>query len=432
MPRQPLYQASIVSPARVTGFVLGTLFLLLSAAGCSLPQPEPGTGNENKRPYVILVSLDGFRHDFSSLTDTPAMDRMASEGLKAEALQPVFPTLTFPNHFSIATGRLPQHHGIVANRFPDDKRDRWYSLYERATVEDGSWYLAEPVWVTAEKQGVRTAAYYFVGTESDAFGVRPSDWRPFVGGVPGEERVDQVLEWLRRPESQRPHLVTLYFEDVDSKIHWYGLGSVESLQSIRDADRWLGRLRDGIARLSISGQTYIILVSDHGMAVINRKNALVLESVISLDDLQIVEGGPYAFLHFSQPNPPRALALRDTINRQWNCGEAFRPEELPDNWQAGSSARYPDLVVQAAPGCAVVSTEERLEKLQRADHGWAPDVPEMHGILYATGPRIPAGTRTGTVHVTDIQPLITELLKLDSPGAVDGNPNTLTSLLLPE
>lgn len=411
---------------------LGALFLLLVAVGCSSPQPASASGDENNRPYVVLVSFDGFRHDFSSLVDTPAMDRMASEGLKAEALQPAFPTLTFPNHFSIATGRLPQHHGIVANSFPDDGGKRWYSLHERSTVEDGSWYLAEPVWVTAEKQGVRTAAYYFVGTESDAFGVRPSDWRPFVGGVPGEERVDQVLEWLRRPESQRPHLVTLYFEDVDSKIHWYGLGSVESLQSIRDADRWLGRLRDGIARLSISGQTYIILVSDHGMAVINRKNALVLESVISLDDLQIVEGGPYAFLHFSQPNPPRALALRDTINRQWNCGEAFRPEELPDNWQAGSSARYPDLVVQAAPGCAVVSTEERLEKLQRADHGWAPDVPEMHGILYATGPRIPAGTRTGTVHVTDIQPLITELLKLDSPGAVDGNPNTLTSLLLPE
>mgnify|MGYP000095777449 FL=1 len=144
---------------------------------------------------------------------------------------------------------LPQHHGIVANKFPDDDNSRWYSMYERTTVEDGSWYLAEPAWVTAEKQGVRTAAYYFVGTESDAFGVRPSDWRPFKFGVPGEQRVDQVLEWLRRPEPQRPHLVTLYFEDVDSKNHWYGIGTAEGLQSIRDADSWLGRLQDGIADL---------------------------------------------------------------------------------------------------------------------------------------------------------------------------------------
>lgn len=360
------------------------------------------------------------------------MDRMAREGLRAEALRPVFPTLTFPNHFSIATGKLPQHHGIVANIFPDNDGTRWYSLYERSTVEDGSWYLAEPAWVTAEKQGVRTAAYYFVGTESDAFGVRPSDWRPFEASVPGEERVDQVLEWLRRPASERPHLVTLYFEDVDSKTHWHGIGSAESVQAIRNVDHWLGRLRDGVARLPISNRVYIILVSDHGMAKLDRENALVLESVIALEDMDIVEGGPYAFLHFTQPDSARALALRNAINSQWDCGEALMPGDMPDSWQAGHSPRYPDLALLAAPGCAVVSRPERLQKLQRADHGWAPDLPEMRGILYATGPRIPAGARVGEAHVTDVHPLIMELLGLDAPGPTDGNPAALTTLLAPE
>ncbi len=411
---------------------LGAMLLLLGATACSTQQFESGRGGGNERPYVILVSFDGFRHDFSNLAETPAMDRMAREGLKAEALQPVFPTLTFPNHFSIATGRLPRHHGIVANTFPDDDRERWYSMYERDTVEDGSWYLAEPAWVSAEKQGVRTAAYYFVGTESDAFGIRPSDWRSFEFGVPGEERVDQVLEWLARPEPERPHLVTLYFEDVDSKTHWYGLGSEESLQSIRDADRWLGRLRDGIAALPFSDQVYILLVSDHGLAEVGKDKALVLESVIELDDMKIIEGGSYAFIHLPEPDPERALELRESINRNWNCGEALRPEDLPGEWRAGISPRYPDLVVQPAVGCVVVSTRERLEKLQRADHGWAPDVPEMRGIFYATGPRIPAGTSTGIVHVTEIQPLIMTLLDLESPLPVDGDPAALLSLLLPE
>lgn len=417
---------------RVTNSTLATLFLLLALAGCSPQQAHNGHEQGSSRPYVILVSFDGFRHDFSSMAETPAMDRMAREGLKAEALQPVFPTLTFPNHFSIASGRLPQNHGIVANTFPDDNGDRWYSLYERETVEDGSWYQAEPSWVTAEKQGVRTAAYYFVGTEADVFGVRPSDWRSFEFGVPGEERVDQVLEWLRRPESQRPHLVTLYFEEVDSKTHWYGIGSEESMQAIRDLDRWLGRLQDGIDDLSIADQVYIFLVSDHGMAALDRENVLVLESVIDLGEMKIVEGGPYAFIHFHRPDPGRALALRETINRHWTCGKAFRPEDLPESWQAGISARYPDLIVQADPGCAVVSTRKRLEKLQHADHGWAPDVPEMRGIFYATGPRIPAGARTGVLHVTDIQPLVMSILELEPPEPVDGDPVALPSLLQPE
>ena len=226
--------------------------------------------------------------------------------------------------------------------------------------------------------------------------------------------------------------MTLYLEDVDSKTHWYGLGSPESLQSIRDADRWLGQLQDGIATLPFSDRVYILLVSDHGMAVLNRENALVLDSIISLEDTRIVEGGPYLFIHFDQPDPERILAMRNTINGYWDCGEAMRPGDLPDSWQAGQSPRYPDLVLLADHGCAVVSTDERLEKLQRADHGWAPDLPDMRGILYATGPRIPAGARTGEVHVTDIHPLIMELLDLQAPGPGDGDPAALTSLLLPE
>ena len=268
---------------------------------------------------------------------------------------------------------LPQHHGIVANTFPDDNRERWYSLYDRTTVEDGSWYLAEPAWVTAEKQGVRTAAYYFVGTESDAFGVRPSDWRPFKYGVPGETRVDQVLDWLRRPAGKRPQLITLYFESVDSQTHNHGIGSPQSLQSIRDVDRWLGRLQDGIAALPYSDQVYILLVSDHGSATLDGREALVLESVIDLQGVKVVEGGPYAFLYLSPPDPGRILVMRDTINRNWDCGEALRPADFPDSWEAGNSPRYPDLALLAEPGCSVVSNESRLNKLQRADHGWAPD-----------------------------------------------------------
>ena len=138
---------------------------LLAVVACASPAPEESAPSD--APALVLVSIDGFRWDFDRFAETPTLDRMARSGLKARALQPAYPTLTFPNHYSIATGLLPQHHGIVANSFPDATRKRWYRMSDRAAVQDGRWYAGEPVWVTAEKQGLRSAAYYFVGTEAD-------------------------------------------------------------------------------------------------------------------------------------------------------------------------------------------------------------------------------------------------------------------------
>jgi arylsulfatase A-like enzyme len=379
----------------------------------------------------VLVSLDGFRWDFDRLADTPSLDRMARTGLKARALQPAFPTLTFPNHYSIATGLLPQHHGIVANRFPDADRDRWYRMTDRDAVQDGRWYGGEPIWVTAEKQGLRSAAYYFVGTEADVGGIRPSYWRLFDETVPGAVRVDQVLRWLRRPTDKRPRFVTLYFENVDSQTHAFGVGSPESIAAIAEVDRLVGRLQAGLAELPFADEVYLVVVSDHGMGAYGPNAPLVLDRVIDLDGVQLVEGGSYAFLYFEDDRLERARSARKAINAAWGCGQALLPEELPVAWRAGPSDRYPDLFVQADPGCGVISSTAQARRMTAADHGWPPDAPDMHGILYATGPRIPAGRVTGPAHVTDVQPLLIELLGLEPPGPIDGDPDRLTSLLEP-
>ena len=83
-------------------------------------------------------------------------------------------------------------------------------------------------------------------------------------------------------------------------------------------------------------------------------------------------------------------------------------------------------------GCAVIESRERKTEVTPGDHGWSPDVPEMRGIFYAIGPRIPAGEGTGVVHVTDVYPMMLEILGLEAPGPVDGDPATLAGLLLPE
>ncbi|MGD8347424.1 MAG: ectonucleotide pyrophosphatase/phosphodiesterase [Lysobacterales bacterium] len=413
-----------------TKYRLFALFLLLFLSACAAPplkkQAAPDT------PYLVLVSMDGFRWDYHTLTETPNLDRMASKGMKAEALRPVFPTITFPNHYSIATGVYPWRHGIVANEFPREAGGEWYVYKNRSAVQDGSWYLSEPVWVTAEKAGLRTAAFYFVGTEADIDGVRPADWRSFDAEVPAATRVDTVLGWLSRPEAERPHLVTLYFENVDSAGHWYGPESPENREVMRLLDQQLGRLLDGIAALPHGERVNVLLVSDHGQSAYADREPFILENWIKLDDVKTVGKGAFVYLYYDRSAKNRVKRARDAINGNWDCGRAYLPDELPPSWNAGTSPRYPDLFVQSDPGCAVAVDAKSAERLLKGDHGWSPEMPEMGGIFYAMGPRIPVAARVGVVSVVDVYPMMLEILGLAAPGPVDGDPDVLASRLLPE
>ena len=203
-----------------------------AGAGPSLASPlvqtSSGTGDRNAaptldRPYLILTAFDGFRHDYFGLFDTPNFDRVAAAGVKADALIPPFPSLTFPSFYSIATGLYPERHGIVGNRFLDQDRGEIYSYQESDAVQAGTWYGGEPIWVTAETQGMVAAAAFFPGTEADIRGVQATFWTAYDSSVPNEARVDQVLTWLGLPPRERPHMITLYFSAVDSTGHRLGL-----------------------------------------------------------------------------------------------------------------------------------------------------------------------------------------------------------------
>jgi len=418
--------------------------VVLSACLATAAMPRPASaedGAQDRRnapehldkPYVVLVSIDGFRWDFADLYGAENIRAMERRGLRAEALVPVYPTLTFPNHYSIATGRLPAHHGVVANTFPDAARKRWYTLGDRSAVGDGSWYLAEPLWVTAERHGMLTAAFYFVGTEADVGGIRPTHWRAFDKSVAGTKRVDQVLSWLAEPPSRRPHLLTLYFEDVDDQTHWYGPGSPESRASIARVDDLMGRLQAGIASLPHADRVYVVLVSDHGSAARRPdREPFILEPHGNLAGIRAVDGGSYVNLFADGDAAARLPALRDAINAAWDCGRAYLPGEAPAAWQVREGGRFPDLIVQAEVGCSVASRTTRLDGITHGDHGWPPDAPDMWGVFYATGPRFRPGTTTGAVSVLDVHPLLSSLLELPAPGMLDGDPARLTSLLKPE
>jgi len=299
-------------------------------------------------------------------------------------------------------------------------------------VEDGSWYGGTPLWVNAEQNGMVAASYFFVGSEADIQGVRPSYYFPYQGSTPNETRVRQVLDWLGQPPATRPHLVTLYFEDVDDNTHWYGPGSQESRAAILRVDEQVGQLLRGIEALPHGDQVYVFLVSDHGVAAYDEDRApLVLDEIVDLSGSRAVEGGPYVFLWFDPGQAYRARPMRDRINEAWDCGRALLPADAPRAWGVSEGGRFPGLIIQADAGCGVSTTSGARGKFTPGDHGWPPEMPEMKGAFYASGPRIPAGLRLGTVQATDIHALMMAVLELPAADAPGSDNARLSDILLP-
>lgn len=402
------------------------LLALISAASISCigtsststgqqPAGSDGVNTEEQqdKPYIVLISIDGFGWDYTDRFATPALDRLIERGVRAESLKPVFPTLTFPNHYSIATGTYPAEHGIIANYFPHEDSSAWYNYRDRGAVQDGSWYGGEPIWVAAERAGMVSAAYFFVGTEAPVDGISPTHWYPFSADIPGNERVGQVLHWLELPEERRPHVVTLYFEHVDMASHRYGPDSPENEAAVSEVDGYLSQLLDGIEALPISDEVYVVVVSDHGQSVYrDRAATLILDEIIDLEGITIVEGGSHAFLFLDDGDAGRAARIRDTVNGHWQHGRAWLRAETPAEWQLGHGARIADIILQPDPGYAVLSTKELVSKLNVGAHGWAPEFRDMHGIFIGAGPRLPSGCRIGTVEAVEIYPLLLDILEL--------------------
>lgn len=406
------------------------LILLFCSSALAAGSGGVNAPEQRGKPYLVLVSIDGFRWDYQDRYATPALDRIAAKGIRAARMVPVFPTLTFPNHYSIATGLYPAHHGLIGNRFLSRDRKRYYDVADRQAVQDGSWYRGEPVWVAAEKAGMVTAACFFVGTEADIDGVPMTYWKAYDEAVPGDERVMQVLDWLAMPADRRPHFITLYFEDVDKASHHAGPDTPASIAAIGKADGYLAELMAGIDALPIASDVYVVVVSDHGQAA--RKDdeqPFIIDTVVDMNGMFVVDHGAVAFVYLPEPDRSRALSVRDAINRSWTHGKAMLREDAPASWHVDEAAGFADIIVQADPQYLVFSSAERVTTASRGDHGWPREFEAMHGIFLAAGPRLPMGRKIGAIEAVDIYPLLMKILELPATTPIDGDPDLLTRYL---
>lgn len=244
-----------------------------------------------------MISLDDFRWDYLQKTDTPNLDFLGNTGVRAKALIPVFPTKTFPNHYSIVTGLYPENHGIIANTMYDPVFDVGFSLRDRDALKDGRWWGGEPIWVTADNQGLLSATYFWPGSEANIQGKQPTYWYPYKHETPEEERVDQIQAWLDLPLAQRPSFIAGYFSNLDDAGHLGGPDSQVVIEAIQNVDNVLGSLLRGIEERNILNDINIIIVSDHGMTPISPKRVIFLDDYIDLSDVEVIDWSPVLALY---------------------------------------------------------------------------------------------------------------------------------------
>ena len=432
---------SIVTARRVFAIIACVALVISSCARAGTAPAQPpasiqtpdGTGGSNHtqiidRNYVVLISFDGLRHDYLDRLDTPAFDRLASTGAVADALIPVFPTLTFPSHYSIATGMYPASHGIVGNQFYDPARDDDFNYRDTDDAQDGSWWGGEPIWLTAEQQGMAAAALFFPGTEAAIGGLRPSRWRAYDGGLPNRARVEQVLQWLRLPPDERPHLITLYFSMVDGAGHSLGPDAPELERSLRTADRLLSELLSEIERLPYGERVYVVAVSDHGMARVDPDRQILLRDAVDIRGVRAVPLGPGLSLHVDG-DEARSAEIRDTFNSRVDerDARAFLRDETPPRLHIANHPRYGDVILLPAEGVRVAF--RRDPSPPAGQHGWDPTLPSMHGVFLVRGPGIAGGQRIPAFEAIHIYPFLAEILGLTPNPEIDGDLQVLEGIL---
>jgi ectonucleotide pyrophosphatase/phosphodiesterase family member 5 len=415
--------ALISAAAMMTRLLLAMIALLIAACAPKAPLAAPPP--PAALVPVILISVDGLRADYLRRGITPNISALAARGVTTPAMRPSFPTLTFPNHYTIVTGLRPDHHGLVNNNMDDPELGR-FAMSIRTAVEDARWWNGgEPIWVTAERAGIPTATMFWPGSETAVRGVRPRRWLPFDGAMPGAARVDQLLAWL--DETPRPGLATLYFDTVDHDGHEYGPDSPQLNAAVADVDRQIGRLLDGLKARRIAAN--IVLVADHGMQQVSADQRILLGALIDPASIKLVAGGAVAAI---SPLPGHEAMVTAALVKRHDHMQCWEKARLPARFHYGSHPRVPAIICLADPGWMIWLTPPTPEQAARplaGMHGYDPAHPSMAASFVAAGPAFRAGVVVPAFDNVDVHPLLLRLLGLPAM-ATDGNDATLARTLV--
>ena len=390
------------------------LLLSLVLTACGGPD-RPRAMAPAVRPPLILVSIDGFRPDYLDRGVTPNLDALAAGGVRARAMRPSFPSITFPNHYTLVTGLRPDHHGIVSNIMEDAAIPGVrFTMSNRDAVRDRRWWdQGEPIWVTAENAGLRTATAFWPGSEAAIHGVRPTQWQAFDGTMPGAARVDRLLESVDGPD--RPAFLTLYFDTVDHEGHDFGPDSARVTAAVAAVDAQIGRMMAGLKARGVAAN--IIIVSDHGMAATSPDRVIQMDQVAPAGSFRMIDGGAMAGI---AAMPGQEAVLAAALLRPHDYMQCWRKGDIPKALAYGRNPRVPAFICLAAVGWSIPTPAWKQPIKRGGSHGYDNRAPEMAALFVATGPNFRPGVALPAFDNVDVHPLMMRLLGL-KPRPSDGS-----------
>ncbi|RAK61586.1 alkaline phosphatase family protein [Phenylobacterium hankyongense] len=394
---------------------LGAAFALTACATVSPPPPAPLT---------ILVSIDGFRSDYLDRGVTPTLSGLAAHGARG-TMRPSFPSKTFPNHYALVTGLRPDRSGIVDNTIYDPAIPGVkFTMADKATTGDARWWnQATPIWVTAERAGVRSAIMFWPGSDAPIQGVRPSRWLPFNQALPAVARVDQVLAWLDVPPDQRPRFATLYFDEVDTAGHDFGPDSAEVNAAAARTDAAIARLVAGLKARGIVAN--LVVVADHGMAPTPPDQTIFVDDLVPTDAIRTVTMG--AFMSLSAV-PGREAQVEAALLKPHPRMQCWRKADIPARFHYGKNPRVPPYFCLPQTGWTITTHRFKPKKPEVGNHGFDPYAPEMAAVFVANGPAFRPGARPPVFDNVDVYPLVARLIGV-KPEPSDGRLADLAGVL---
>ena len=349
-------------------------------------------------------------------------------------MQPAFPTKTFPNHYTIVTGLYPGNHGIIENNIYDADFDSIFRMSKAEEVTAARWWLGEPIWVTAELQGIKTGTYFYPGSEAAIKDVRPTYWQPYDGKIRNSERVRSVLQWLSLPKPQRPRFLTLYFSTIDDAGHQYGPDSAEVKAAVAEVDEAIGQLIAGLEQQNLYNEVNLLLVSDHGMAEVPSEQTIIVDTLFDSSKAMLTLWTPEIVSIFPKTGELEHIyqqlrtALPDTAR-------VYRKEELPARWHYQQSKRVAPLLVIPEPGWRLIQQKRFFREQNNpspqpvtGSHGYDNIAPQMQAIFIGHGPAFAKAQTIPAFANIELYNLMCSILGI-TPAANDGNPQWAQALL---
>ena len=423
-----IYSIFILNLGQTMKILFAIAFSILGLSACASKsplsnQPTKNSAKAMQAPYVLLVSIDGFRWDYIEKYNPKFLNQWVKHSARLESLRPAFPTKTFPNHLTIVTGCYRHRHGILANSFyaPDLKKS--YSLRKSEAVLNPDFYLVKPLWVLAQEQGMQAASYFWPGSEAPIAGTTPAMFMTYDHNKSHRERIDTVIDWYQLPAAQRPHLTTMYFHDVDAAGHDFGQDSPQLIAAINKVDNSIKTLVQKLKQLPID--VNIVLISDHGMA--QRKPSDFEKLPTWLTEQYYVKGsGPIVHIYDTKSASNTLAQTVEQLNATAQHFQCYRYQDIPPRFNASQSRRIGDIACLADKDWAIGMIGHRPV----GDHGWSQfNTTDMDGIFYANGPAFKKNVKLPPLENIHIMPLLAHILGLEIPHEIDGNLQPLAPLL---